>query len=544
MRGGGGGGGGNTSPESYENNNHLFSNNAFASAILNDDVSEFSGENLRNEIMESIMNHEAAVGGGGGGGGETRPATTTIASGAGQIPSGGVSRQMMSSQSIEMSSSDHHHHHHPGVHGVGRVEDRILHPHPQSHPRSHLLPPRGHHNDYNQHTTIGMDDIGDNYSFRPDPIFATDDPGEGASFAHQAHHQQQAHYPPHLQQQSFNNRNTTGSIATSSMVSSQQLLEQQNQNQRQHIQHFQRPSRRVSFTSAVSGLDGVNKDTNYCNNQINHHISSNTLSQQNPSPHQRRRQSNETETTGDSRISGTTGSSRSRHSIFSSGLSSIKVQISEFDRLILQREKNSDRSLNGGSGKDNYEVPLPQMPHESKDAMIARFIISFVCMVSAILITIFLGRGQFGHASAKFMYHNFILKDNVYQHHHTLNDETTKNGSHLFEKVQTLERAYKRNVLGDPVEHKLSVAIDANGDVLVTVPNHEMVADHYIEFVWIKHVDSNQVVLARNFDPTEHQQGSGEMEAVLKAKVPSNVKLQPYLFCNRHELWVGNEFKA
>jgi len=216
----------------------------------------------------------------------------------------------------------------------------------------------------------------------------------------------------------------------------------------------------------------------------------------------------------------------STSSIFSSGLTSIKVQVSELDKMFLQHSKSPYG--------EEYEVPLPQLPHEGKKACYIRLLIAFICLVTAATINIRLGQGELGRASASYLYNTYILGGGPPNDNHVLNDDTTRNGSHLFEKVDTIERGFRRNLLGDPAKHIPSLTVKDNGNIEVSV-QHEMTQEHYIEFIWVKDVVSNKVVLARSYNPTE------QIAPSLKAKVPEGVKLRPYLFCNLHELWVGDE---
>lgn len=225
------------------------------------------------------------------------------------------------------------------------------------------------------------------------------------------------------------------------------------------------------------------------------------------------------------------GSILSTSSILASGLSSIKVQASELDKMFLQHKQSA--SAYG----EKYEVPLPELPHEGRKAFYIRILIACTCMAVAAIITIYLGQGQFGQASASYLYNNYVLGGGPPPGNHVLNDDTTKNGSHLFEKVETLEKGFRRNVLGSATNHLPSLMVGYDGNIEVTVP-HEMTEEHYIEFIWVKDVTSNKVVLARSYSPDESSAPS------LKAKVPDGVKLRPYLFCNIHELWVGDEVQV
>mmetsp|Transcript_15689 Transcript_15689/g.29595 ORF Transcript_15689/g.29595 Transcript_15689/m.29595 type:complete len:185 (-) Transcript_15689:141-695(-) len=113
----------------------------------------------------------------------------------------------------------------------------------------------------------------------------------------------------------------------------------------------------------------------------------------------------------------------------------------------------------------------------------------------------------------------------------------------LMAKVQKLESAnymgrigqpiYPANSNGAPEKHIPQVSIKGN-DVEI-VANHVMSDEHYIQFMWLKDVKTNEVVLAKELTPQEEK-------PVLRAKVPSGVELRPYLFCNLHGLWKGEPF--
>mmetsp|Transcript_191 Transcript_191/g.292 ORF Transcript_191/g.292 Transcript_191/m.292 type:complete len:228 (+) Transcript_191:90-773(+) len=123
-------------------------------------------------------------------------------------------------------------------------------------------------------------------------------------------------------------------------------------------------------------------------------------------------------------------------------------------------------------------------------------------------------------------------------------------GSPLFVKVQALESAnyigqigkpvYVPNTNGAPEKHLPQVSIDSERNLKVTVP-HVMTEEHYIQFMWLKDAKTNEVVLAKEFAPSPDQDGN---QPTLKARVPPNVTLRPYLFCNLHGLWKGEDFQV
>ncbi len=113
----------------------------------------------------------------------------------------------------------------------------------------------------------------------------------------------------------------------------------------------------------------------------------------------------------------------------------------------------------------------------------------------------------------------------------------------LFVKVKQLETAnymgrigqpiYPPNSNGAPEKHIPQVSIDGNN--LEITAKHIMSEEHFIQFMWLKDAKTEEVVLAKELAPTEDS-------PVLKARVPSGVTLRPYLFCNLHGLWKGEEF--
>jgi desulfoferrodoxin (superoxide reductase-like protein) len=89
-----------------------------------------------------------------------------------------------------------------------------------------------------------------------------------------------------------------------------------------------------------------------------------------------------------------------------------------------------------------------------------------------------------------------------------------------------------------PKNHLPAVVLGTGGNIDVSVVHNIMTMNHYIQFIWVKDVKSNKVVLARNFDPMDN------ILPKFKAKVLSGVTLQAFVFCNVNELWVGEEFEV
>jgi len=119
----------------------------------------------------------------------------------------------------------------------------------------------------------------------------------------------------------------------------------------------------------------------------------------------------------------------------------------------------------------------------------------------------------------------------------------------LFLKVKQLETAnymgqigkpiYPPNVSGDPEEFTPVLTLNGNGnEVTVTAGlsgKHVNDEKNFIQFLWLKDVATEEVVLAKELIATD-------TNPELKAKVPSGVTLRPYLFSNLHGLWKGEEF--
>lgn len=100
-------------------------------------------------------------------------------------------------------------------------------------------------------------------------------------------------------------------------------------------------------------------------------------------------------------------------------------------------------------------------------------------------------------------------------------------------KMKNLEPLYKPNSNGAPEKHLPKVVVNGN-DIEISV-NHVMTDEHYIQFIWLRDVDSDEVVLVKGCSPSEEK-------PYLKARVPSGVTLSPCLYCNLHGLWKGEPF--
>jgi len=150
------------------------------------------------------------------------------------------------------------------------------------------------------------------------------------------------------------------------------------------------------------------------------------------------------------------------------------------------------------------------------------------------------GNGQVGMSISSWLYNNLILDETggtaVID---APSSPTSSNGSHLFETLRGLERSYEPNINGIADYHiPLVVLNGADLDVQVGLKPHVMSENHFIKYIWLRDVDANSIVLAKEFQPMDESPPS------LVAKVPRGVRLQPYVFCILHELWIGEPFEV
>jgi desulfoferrodoxin (superoxide reductase-like protein) len=119
-------------------------------------------------------------------------------------------------------------------------------------------------------------------------------------------------------------------------------------------------------------------------------------------------------------------------------------------------------------------------------------------------------------------------------------------GPPLFEQVKAIESAnrigqpftkiFEPNSNGAPEKHLPQISIaPGTTQVSFSVP-HVMTEEHYIQFMWLKDAKSGDVVLVKALPPTDAS------PPTLTATVPDGVTLRPYLFCNIHGLWKGEDF--
>lgn len=107
--------------------------------------------------------------------------------------------------------------------------------------------------------------------------------------------------------------------------------------------------------------------------------------------------------------------------------------------------------------------------------------------------------------------------------------------------VETLEKQNidEVNTKGAPEKHLPKVSADGN-EISVVVP-HVMDPEkpHFIEYIWLKDVESNNVVAVKAFKATD----PGPPTLVYKSTVAA-ATLKPMLFCNLHGLWEGDTFSV
>lgn len=189
----------------------------------------------------------------------------------------------------------------------------------------------------------------------------------------------------------------------------------------------------------------------------------------------------------------------------------------------------------------SYRIPMPTMPFETKRGTLVRIAMGIIFLGLSITFTLLgAGNGQVGMSISSWLYNNLILDETggtaVID---APSSPTSSNGSHLFETLRGLERSYEPNINGIADYHiPLVVLNGADLDVQVGLKPHVMSENHFIKYIWLRDVDANSIVLAKEFQPMDESPPS------LVAKVPRGVRLQPYVFCILHELWIGEPFEV
>lgn len=113
--------------------------------------------------------------------------------------------------------------------------------------------------------------------------------------------------------------------------------------------------------------------------------------------------------------------------------------------------------------------------------------------------------------------------------------------------VQYLEAEYADsvNTNGAPEKHLPVVMIqpqeggatDGTTKSVLAQVNHVMDPEkpHFIEYMWIKNVDSGECVACKAFKATDPSPPS------IAASIKEGTKIKAFLFCNLHGLWQGDE---
>ena len=192
-----------------------------------------------------------------------------------------------------------------------------------------------------------------------------------------------------------------------------------------------------------------------------------------------------------------------------------------------------------GRTSSSYEIPMPTMPFETRKATLVRVAMAIIFLCASLTFTLLLGQGQVGTAVSSYLYNNLILGDEGSMADTHVAPESSSNGAHLFPSILDLEADNEANVDGKADLHTPKVTLNgAELEIEVGLQPHEMTAGHYIEYMWLRDVETSEIVLAKEFKPTD------DSPPTLRAKVPHGVTLQPSVWCNTHHLWIGEPFKV
>lgn len=196
--------------------------------------------------------------------------------------------------------------------------------------------------------------------------------------------------------------------------------------------------------------------------------------------------------------------------------------------------------MESGRSSTSYQVPMPVMPFETRKASLVRLAMAIIFLCASLTLTLLQGQGQLGATFSSYLYHNLIEEeDQGLSVTDTAPSPGTSNGSHLFSTIREIEDKYDANILGKAEYHTPVVSLDGlELEVEIGELPHTMNVDHYIKYIWIRDVESNTIVLAKEFKPAD------ESPPVLRAKVPLGVTLQPYVYCTVHNLWRGTAFNT
>lgn len=189
----------------------------------------------------------------------------------------------------------------------------------------------------------------------------------------------------------------------------------------------------------------------------------------------------------------------------------------------------------------SYRVPMPTLPFQTKRGTLVRVAMGIIFLSLSVTFTMLGGgNGQVGMLVSSYLFNSLIVGDpGGTAVEERPSSSVTSNGSHLFETLRGLERDNVPNTNGIADYHiPIAKLNGAELEVEVGLKPHVMSENHYIKYVWLRDVDANSIVLAKEFKPSDESPPS------LRAKVPRGVTLKPYVFCVLHDLWIGEPFQV
>lgn len=182
---------------------------------------------------------------------------------------------------------------------------------------------------------------------------------------------------------------------------------------------------------------------------------------------------------------------------------------------------------------------MPTMPFETREAHLVRVAMAILFFGASLAFTILLGRGEIGMAVTTWLYNTLIVDGDGGSGATVSSESLPLNGAHLFPIIEGLERSHKPNTEGNPDFHLPRVTLEGNElEIEIGLKPHSMTEEHFIQYIWLRDLEAESIVLAKEFWPTD------ESPPVLRAKVSHGVTLQPMVFCNLHYLWQGASFKV
>lgn len=115
--------------------------------------------------------------------------------------------------------------------------------------------------------------------------------------------------------------------------------------------------------------------------------------------------------------------------------------------------------------------------------------------------------------------------------------QNVKMTSSVVPVVQQLEVDYRESVNSNGAPEKHLPQTTVQGTKIQVVVPHVMDPEkpHYIEYIWLKDVTTNKVLKAKKF------QAQDASPPTLNAIATKGSIVKPFLFCNLHGLWQGEE---